>query len=60
MRRGRERGFQHKSLKCLSISASGRRTPTVYFTSHSNQLEDFLPVNHEDAIIVAILWAFIL
>lgn len=28
---------------------SEKRTSTVYFTSLSSQLEDFLSINHEDA-----------
>lgn len=28
---------------------SGKRTPTIYVTSPSTQVEDFLPINHEDA-----------
>lgn len=28
---------------------SGKRTPFVYFTSPSTQVEDFSPINHEDA-----------
>lgn len=27
---------------------SGKRTPVIYFTSPSAQVEDFLPINHED------------
>lgn len=28
---------------------SGKRTPAIYFTFPSTQVEDFLPINHEDA-----------
>lgn len=44
-----ECGFQHKSFKCISVLVSEKRTSTVYFTSLSSQLEDFLSINHEDA-----------
>lgn len=43
-----ECGFQHQFFKCISILVSGETTPAVDFTSPSTQVEDILPINHED------------